>query len=353
MSSKLKNEKAVSQSMRWHITINNPIEHGLDRDNIKKILGQFNLSYWCMVDEVSKSGTPHTHIVIVAKKSKIRFSTVQRKFLKKAHIENLKYDIDTNINYLRKDLHDYSNYEEFGERPQDKASIKGKKQGANSKLLTAVKKGLSVDEILEILPSFTTQIRTIEHLVNRQTRKDVLIKSRETPLVCIVKTGATGTGKTRSTMEEAKGSIYKVTYYTKDRGAIFDKYDREKYLCFEEFMGSKSVPINSMLTYLDPWYPCTLGSRYDDPCSLYTHVVINTNLPFERLYDELTLSPDTMEQYRAWLRRITEIQVFKMDGTVEKYSTDEYMKKAIANDNFLSERIVSYINKINNKEKQL
>ncbi len=65
---------ADTQSRKWQITINNPIEKGFSHDKIKEVLEEFKtLIYWCMSDEIGENGTFHTHIYIHSK-SAIRFT---------------------------------------------------------------------------------------------------------------------------------------------------------------------------------------------------------------------------------------------------------------------------------------
>lgn len=52
-----------TQSRKWQLTINNPVEKGYTHDFIKSILsGLTSVIYWCMADEVGEQGTYHTHI---------------------------------------------------------------------------------------------------------------------------------------------------------------------------------------------------------------------------------------------------------------------------------------------------
>ena len=44
-----------SQARKWMLTINNPLEAGLDHDSIRDILLRFSPSYYCMADEIATS----------------------------------------------------------------------------------------------------------------------------------------------------------------------------------------------------------------------------------------------------------------------------------------------------------
>ena len=55
------------QSRKWNIVINNPQKYGLTREIIIDRLNSLFPTYYCISDEISKSGTPHTHIFIYRK----------------------------------------------------------------------------------------------------------------------------------------------------------------------------------------------------------------------------------------------------------------------------------------------
>lgn len=67
------------QSRKWLLTVNNPLDYGLNHAEIKNILHLFNPDYFCLVDEIATTGTRHTHIFIYSK-SPIRFSTLKKRF---------------------------------------------------------------------------------------------------------------------------------------------------------------------------------------------------------------------------------------------------------------------------------
>ena len=70
-----------TQSRKWILTINNPIEKGFTHDEIRKTLsGLSSVSYWCMADEIgNKTGTFHTHIFLCGSGG-IWFSTLKTRF---------------------------------------------------------------------------------------------------------------------------------------------------------------------------------------------------------------------------------------------------------------------------------
>ncbi len=68
-----------TQSRKWTMVINNPLEAGFDHTAITETLHLFCPSYFCMADEIATTGTFHTHIFLCAP-SPIRFSTLHEVF---------------------------------------------------------------------------------------------------------------------------------------------------------------------------------------------------------------------------------------------------------------------------------
>lgn len=52
-----------SQSRKWQITINNPVDKGFHQERIKEELSNLkSCIYWCMCDEIGAEGTPYSHL---------------------------------------------------------------------------------------------------------------------------------------------------------------------------------------------------------------------------------------------------------------------------------------------------
>ena len=94
-----------TQSRKWQLTINNPIDKGLTHDNLKSIITNDNfksLEYWAMCDEIGlEEKTPHTHIFVYCRNG-IRFDRV-KKLIPTAHIEFCKGTCQQNRDYIRKE----------------------------------------------------------------------------------------------------------------------------------------------------------------------------------------------------------------------------------------------------------
>ena len=115
-----------TQSRKWQITINNPVEKGYKHERIKEELIKFkSLVYWCIADEIGENHTYHTH-VFIALNSAARFSTIKSRF-EGAHYEMANGTCQQNRNYVfkegkwekdkKKETNLPETHEEFGELP--------------------------------------------------------------------------------------------------------------------------------------------------------------------------------------------------------------------------------------------
>jgi hypothetical protein len=89
-----------TQSRKWSLVINNLVANGLSREDLLNILNKFSLEYYCLSDEVGKSGTEHTHIFMYSS-SPIRFTTIKNR-LPIAHIEKAYGSAIENRDYIMK-----------------------------------------------------------------------------------------------------------------------------------------------------------------------------------------------------------------------------------------------------------
>ena len=89
-----------SQSRKWHMVINNPLEHGMSHESIIRLLMLFSPEYFCLSDEISSTETFHTHGFIYSP-APIRFNTLKTRF-PVAHIEKAYGSVLDNKNYILK-----------------------------------------------------------------------------------------------------------------------------------------------------------------------------------------------------------------------------------------------------------
>lgn len=90
-----------SQSRKWQVTINNPLDKGYTHERLKEILsGMKSVIYWCMADETGENGTYHTHLYLQGRGG-INFSTIKKRF-EGGHFEMAKGTAAQNREYVMK-----------------------------------------------------------------------------------------------------------------------------------------------------------------------------------------------------------------------------------------------------------
>ena len=224
-----------SQSRKWALVINNPLEAGLDHAAIAKLLSLFSPAYYCMADEIATTGTYHTHVFFYAP-SPARFPTVKHRF-PTAHIEKAYGSVRDNRAYIRKegrwadtDKAETSvpgTFEEWGEAPPERAE----KHPEMFRLVQNIRDGLTTTEIIDDNPAMAFRVRDIDLLRQTLTAEKYAVENR--PLQVSYLYGASGAGKTRSIYStHDPRSIYRVTNYRATRGISFDGYHGQDVLVF-------------------------------------------------------------------------------------------------------------------------
>ncbi|NCB50251.1 MAG: replication protein [Clostridia bacterium] len=305
-----------TQSRKWQITINNPVEKGFDHDRIKQEMSEFKaLRYYCMVDEMGE--TYHTHVYAVFN-SPVRFSTMKKHF-QEAHFEMARGTSEENRDYIRKsgkwqddEKHETSvpdTFEEYGDIPEEH-------QGERTDLaylLELLRTGYSNYEIIDMLPDYLFSIDRIERarqMLKAEENKDVFRNLNVTYIW-----GKTGTGKTRSVMDKfGYTNVYRVTDYIHP----FDSYAGEDVIVFDEFRCQ--LKLGDMLNYLDG-YPIPLPCRYTNRQACYTQIYIISNIPLEDQYRQMQI--EQRNSWEAFLRRIDEVIQFPPPEKFYEVSDDE------------------------------
>lgn len=320
-----KNKEKDFQSDRYQLTINNPMDCGMEHEKIKQVFAHNfkTLEYFCMADE--KGSCYHTHIFVYFS-SRVRFSKIKRHF-PTAHIESVKGTVSENINYIQKSgkweqdtkhgTKIENTFEEYGNRPADSRG----KRGDMTELYEMVKDGLSNAEIIARNQDYILQIEKLDKL-----RNTILTEKyrgeRRLDIEIVYVSGTTGSGKTRDIYDEhGDENVYRVTDYRHP----FDGYNHcEPVIMFDEFRSS--LPLADMLLYLDI-YPLELPARYANKYACYKKVFIVSNWPLESQYHEDGKGPDD-ESWSAFLRRFKKIKIYQPDGAVRVYhSVKEYLNR--------------------------
>lgn len=310
-----------TQSRKWQVTINNPIDKGYTHDYIKKQLGKFkSCIYWCMSDEIGEEQTFHTHLYIQFS-SGVRFSTIKKRF-DGGHFEMAKGTAQENRDYVFKDGKWFNTdkgetnlrdtHEEYGELPVERQG----QRNDLADLYDMIKQGMSTFEILEESPHYMMQLDKIEKV--RQSVLEEKFKDTWRELETTYIWGLPGSGKTRSVMEEyGYSNVYRVTDYEHP----FDAYKGQDVIVFEEFRSS--LRIDDMLKYLDG-YPVEFPARYNNKQACFTKVYILTNIDLRDQYPNIQHHEKLT--WQAFLRRIHRVKVFT-GGKVLDMPTDEYLKE--------------------------
>jgi hypothetical protein len=311
-----------SQSRKWQITINNPLDRNLSHDEIKEHLNCFkSLVYWCMSDEIGEEGTYHTHLFL-AFSSAVRFSTLQKHFYG-SHFEFANGTSSQNRDYIKKEgkwKNDRKSetsvadtFEEWGELPVERQG----QRNSIADLYDMIKAGASNVEILEANPQNIHLLDKVERA--RQCLREDEYRDKWRDLKVTYVTGKTGSGKSRDIMEKhGYLNVYRVTDYAHP----FDGYAGQDVLVFEEYRSQ--IKISDMLNYLDG-YPLSLPCRFFNRIACFTQVYIVTNIALEDQYP--IIQHEQKESWNAFLRRINAVIVYEALGKREYKSLDEYLNR--------------------------
>lgn len=314
-----------TQRNAYQLTINNPQQHGYDHTEIKKILvTEFTtLRFFAMCDEIGNDqNTYHTHVYAFFS-SRVRFSKLKKAF-PEAHIEIARGTANSNVEYIKKtgkwentDKSETSvagTYEEWGDMPIQKG-----RKPEMEELYQMVKSGYTDAEILSYNNDYIMLISTISNLRTTLMREKYK-RERRTDLKVIYVSGTTGSGKTRTVLDlHGDENVYRVSDYAHP----FDFYTLESVLVFDEFRSQLSI--SDMLQYLDI-YPIVLPARYANKFLCATTIYIISNWRLEQQFYNSQIADK--ESWRAFLRRIHEVHIYKENGMIERYdSVEKYLKR--------------------------
>lgn len=329
-----------TRSRKYLLTINNPQQHGITTQGIKKSVEKYAVNYYCYCAETGGNGTYHYHIFIYYKNA-IAFLTMKQNF-PTANIVTAVGNSAQNRNYILKNLPEHNkqadgSYEykdssakihkginhsdtfyEFGECPDEH-------QGRRSDLeymYSLVKEGYTNAEILEMCAE--TAIKHIDKLnkLRHAYLVDKFKGQRRLDLKVHYVFGKTGTGKSRDILDEhGDENCYRITDYNHP----FDSYQCEPVIVFEEFRSS--LRLQDMLLYLDI-YPVILPARFSPRVGCFTTVYVVSNWDFESQFSELQKDPAQESSYKAWIRRFTgQVKIYTDEGIITYPTMQEYLHR--------------------------
>lgn len=328
----------TNKSKKYLLTINNPADHGYDRETIISICDQLQPLYYCFSDEVGlEENTPHSHVFIIFKNAR-SFNTIKDSF-PPAHIDRCYGTNQENRDYVFKEgkwLQDSKGETNIRDSHYESGDMPLNEQGKRNDLTVIhdlINQGYSIDEIIEECPQYSFRINEIKSLINIFKEKQFKSQFRKLDVVYIF--GNTGTGKTRYVMEKyGYENVCRVTDYKHP----FDAYNYEDVIMFEEFRDD--LPIKDMLKYLDG-YPLTLPCRFANKQACYTKVYIVSNIPVGQQYIETYRNE--RETFLAFMRRIKTFMEFDEYGNKFVFcnhkdlqernfiTLDEYERKEVDN----------------------
>lgn len=264
---------------KFQITINNPLSHGLSRDEILTKLNSFHSNYYCLVDEIGRdNNTPHTHIFIYVNNT-IRFSTLKNTF-PSAHIEKANGSVTSNIDYLMKrgkweetekaDTTVKGSFYEQGVIPIERET--SGKVGL-PELIECINDGLSIGDILKLHPQYGFKIKEIELLRETLLSEKYSKEKRDITVTYIY--GVHNVGKTQSIYDSflPKDVCRISTYPTK--GVKYDAYSGQDVLVFDNF--DSEIPLQELVEIMKG-FPLKLSARYSDKTACFTKIYILSNV---------------------------------------------------------------------------
>lgn len=287
------------------------------QDDIKKILySSDSIRYWCYSNEIGlESKLFHTHVFIILNSPR-KFSTIQKMFPQKPHIDVCVGSSQENKDYVfkegkykdsvKEDTNIKDSHIEEGSFPVSTQC------GVYDSLKLFVDNGCSNLDIINEMPSAMRVVKQLD--LYRDLKVYELYKNSIRNLEVYYLFGAPASGKSSYVFENNED-----VYFTSMGQFPFDEYKTQDVILFDDFRDSL-YPIQSMLRLLDI-YPLTLPARYNNKIACYHKVYITSNISLNDLYSGV----DGLTK-QALLRRINHYYIFNDDTIELKDNTNEGFK---------------------------
>lgn len=264
----------MAQGRFWCFTINNPTD-----DDLKHV-NDIECNYLIYGEEVGEEGTPHYQGYVEFKSNK-RLSAL-KKSIPRAHFEVRKGSQEQAIEYCKKE-------DKFHERGEYTVPRQGKRTDLEE-VRDVVRKTGSMRAVVDVAKSYQS-IKCAEVLL-----KYVEPTRNSQPTVHWYY-GQTGTGKTRTAIEEAGDE-----YWISGRNLKWwEGYDGHTKIIFDDFR-KDFCTFHELLRILDR-YPYRVETKGGSRQLLATQIWITTQYSPETIYD-------TREDVDQLLRRITVVREF-------------------------------------------
>lgn len=227
----------------------------------------------CGAEICPKTKAPHWQCYAEFK-SQVRFEQLKKLLGETTHLEARRGSAESASLYCQKD----GKFQEFGE-----ISSQGKRSDLAT-VIDSIEDNYSVDAIaMENPATFIKYSRGIKELVAIRN-KAAVPKWRQVEVIVLI--GPTGCGKTRRAHQE--DDIYDVIC-ERGKPLWFDGYESQTSLLLDEFM-PEAINFQFLLRLLDGYemrLPIKGGFAYAN----WTKVFITSNIPLERWYPGVELSP--------------------------------------------------------------
>ncbi len=305
---------APKQSRKYLLTINNPDNHNLNHDVIKKLLSKSNPIYYCIVDEIGNNGTYHTHVFVYFH-SPIRWTSIKRRF-PQAHIDVAYGSVKENVAYLSKsgkwenskksETNLPDTFEEYGEIPKEKEEL----HPEMLEIIEDIEAGKTTTEIIKEHPHLALRTSKINEL--RETlRTDTFSEIKRNITVIYVFSGLDFDLIEYVYKNHPAKDICRITNYGKNGVINFDNYRGQKIIVFDDFRSS--IPIESMNVYLSG-YPCELPARYSNRAAAFETVYILSYLPLNNQYSSVKGNNDLL--LHRFINKIDKVVELTKDGEI-------------------------------------
>jgi len=281
----------TNRSRAWCFTLNNYTED--EEQHFVDMEGHKQLKYMIIGKEVGEQGTPHLQGYIVFQNQKT-FDQAKKLISDRAHIEKPVGNAKQNIAYCSKD----NEYFEFGDVPS---------QGARR----------DIEEVKEQVKNHTPINEIVFNATSYQSARhaELLMKYQPMPpqQYRTIKWyyGESGSGKTRTAIEESEGNYY----ISMKNLQWWDGYFGQKYIIIDDFRGDFCT-FHELLRIIDR-YPYRVNlkgtSSWFQPTT--THIIITSCYHPEEVFKNIE-----GEKIKQLIRRIGEIKLFKNKNICIEYN---------------------------------
>ena len=279
--------KLNSQSRRWMLTINNPVQSD---EEIKDYVENLEHFKYCMFqrEKGNETGTIHIQMFIIFSIGK-RFSTIKNYF-PTAHIEQAKGNNAQCRDYCSKtDTRISDNYYELGKFAEERARTD------ITNFMQLVEAGASDYELKKLYPKLFLDYFHKLPIIRMTTDIDYSKQDRDIEVIYVY--GKAGKGKSTYVKKETiNDRVFRVDTF--DLSA-FSNYQGENVLVIDEFKGQ--FKIQTLNKLLDS-FPVKLRGLNSLVFARYTKVYIISNFHYKDLYKDEQV--ENIDQYKGFVRRL-------------------------------------------------